>query len=1019
MPLPKQTMDLPLSVALDTKSDPKVARGLLAIKNGEMRSTGLVKKRRAFAPLGNRSANGGVTATDSVGYRPTESRFIQGYGLYSVGSRLLLAGRDELTQSSTMRQNLNNGDVISSYAPAIDKWTPQAAMVPCSTRVRRGGDPLDADRICVAVGGGYRVVVLRYGVGSYLFTPDSYYVFVIDDKTNDVIWKYALVTGAEVQGYFIDTNTGPQFLGFTGGRIIFWDTATPHIAPTELVPADGGSNVACCLSNDKKSVWCAFTGNAGFHVKVVQYGAGGAALLGPTSTVAATVFATAQCIFSNMRASGVEELIVCFQVQTTGAFGIARFLASNASIISESTADVATFPTANWANVTGTPITMVSAGALLDGSFIIGVETNTATVEDRLVKYVTYKFDATQVGGTSRNIQHFSLVSNMFTHNGRAYTLGIYDTALQSTLLLYSFHSIDAITAGLSDDLHVPQLVTKTLVGRGGDVRYTAVPSSNPKLCSFMQRPGTNTWVTGGQRLERIITNAQITSAVAIEFTLGDAPAAAVPFGKSGVLPGGVVENLDGGLAELNFHIYPENLTVADGGAGGPLQVGNYSYIVVAEWTDKNGQIHRSSTSVAKTLAVAIAAHKGSITVRTLFHTSVQKLQNPAVTIIVYRTELNGTAYYRCKSTTFRFTDAVNYAAILDDTMADATLISQERLYTDAGTLEPIAPPAGNIMAASSDRLFIVPFDDPTTVWYTKPKEEAYAPEFVDGQYVRIDNDGENTGLAILDGQQIVFKERAIYAFVGEGPNALGQGTFSTPRKLASDVGTIDFRSVLVYGNGVLFRSEAGWYILDRSLQTQPVGLPITKYNDFAVAAACVVASLQQVWIALKDTPTLLVFDYIHNQWYVQELDKNIVGMTNLNGLVHILYRDGTVAKYDITKAAEVALFLSTPWYKGGSLQGLQRVWWLHLLGDLDASFKVTIFYDYKDGTSDYQQVKTFPAKKGRKLVRIKPAKRKCIAFRLDIEQTGKLSLDIGLNALTVAFAPLGRLARLASAETK
>ena len=70
-------------------------------------------------------------------------------------------------------------------------------------------------------------------------------------------------------------------------------------------------------------------------------------------------------------------------------------------------------------------------------------------------------------------------------------------------------------------------------------------------------------------------------------------------------------------------------------------------------------------------------------------------------------------------------------------------------------------------MAARRDRVFAVPADDRTAVWYSKPLAEGVGIEFTDGYYVRSETGGDVTGLAVLDDKVLVFKKNQIRYFGG------------------------------------------------------------------------------------------------------------------------------------------------------------------------------------------------------------------------------------------------------------
>lgn len=1018
---PPQIVDLPLAVGLDTKSDPKVAQGLLAVRNAEVRQTGLIEKRRAFVPLSRDVNNGGFNAAVSgqTGFREEPSRFIEAYGLYANKSQLLLHGRDVL--SGNPLKDANTGDLFAAYDSNVDRWVPKYIHTPVSFSLSRSGETVNAIDSIVASGGGYRVFISTY---TDITATQVQLLTVVNEATGEIIWRATSASQKYAHGAFLFKAGIRKYVAYANDASAnlyryTWNPTTPETPPVVTANAFTDGHATDCLfdaapNSQSTALLLAYKRATSNDIIVRKVDADGTEL--ETALVVADTPKNALTIFPVI-AAGVEQYIVVCQDNAAGACRV--IVLSTALALIADTVPVAGYTTNNWSRVTGTQLNIVSGGAALDGAFVVGVTDENATITDRFSRFNTFVFAGTLLGGASKRIDHSILFGKMFTLNGRAYAPSLSYTLFQQTYFLYSLSTIEALDAGVSDDLDYPAICAKALNAR---VNATATGGIlNLSHLTDVQALGAGKFLMAGVRAERIDAEnlgfATVTGAsVALEFILGDAAPAAIEFGKGTILPGGTIAALDGGFQELGFHIYPENIIHTDDGIG-VLSAGLYSWTGYLEWVDRHGQLHRSALATPVTYTHG-ALSKSTITIELNLPASPVKYGSPWVTFRLYRTEANGSVYYEVATYRMNWVTAASPPAI-GDNIADTALIALEPLYTAGGVLEAYGAPAGSIMAADHNRLYLVPYDDPWAIWYTKPKEEAIAPEFVDGQFVRIESDGPNTGLVVIDGQKIIFKPRAIYAFSGDGPNALGQGEFTPPRKLASEVGCVDYRSIVLCSEGAIFRSEAGYYLLNRALQTLPIGLPVAKYAALPVAAALVVPALEQIWFVLKDQKTALVFDYIHKIWGTHELEKTAAGAAYANGVLYFAAKDGTVFRRDAAQAANVAFFMSTPWYKAQTLQGKQRVWWLHLLGNLAAAFKVTIFYDYEDGEDAYSQTIKFSAKAKRKMVRIKPAKKKCTTFRLDIEQTGKLSLDMGLNALSLAYAPIARLARLASAETK
>ena len=333
-------------------------------------------------------------------------------------------------------------------------------------------------------------------------------------------------------------------------------------------------------------------------------------------------------------------------------------------------------------------------------------------------------------------------------------------------------------------------------------------------------------------------------------------------------------------------------------------------------------------------------------------------------------------------------------------------MITNEILYTTGGVLESIAPPGAGIMTARRDRIFIVPYESPTIIWFSKPLELTIAAEFNDVLTYRIDEGGDITGLAIQDDNIVVFKQEVIYVFAGEGPNALGQGVFTPARKIATGIGCVDSNSVVTMKDGTFFKAKKGIYLLTRALEVAYIGAPVEGFGEARVRRALLVSTENQVRFILSTGKTL-VYDYYHKLW--STLHDEAVDAVVLDGAVRTLHTSGAV---DHPVAAQRFL-METQWLKE-KLQGLQRIWWLYLLGELEPKvrLKAELMYDY-DETVRQTEIVT------KSQMRIKPIQQKCQALKLRLTELPDSVGNIRFSSLglVVGIKP-DRLAKLPEART-
>ena len=120
--------------------------------------------------------------------------------------------------------------------------------------------------------------------------------------------------------------------------------------------------------------------------------------------------------------------------------------------------------------------------------------------------------------------------------------------------------------------------------------------------------PSGNTYLTCAYKQERIesikdndegdIEYEVLAATVGVSVTFGGNALDRCELGPTKtVCGGGYVGDFDGRFAELNFHLFPEEIET-DSVAGGNFPAGgDFNYRVHYEWVDHKGQIHRSAVS--------------------------------------------------------------------------------------------------------------------------------------------------------------------------------------------------------------------------------------------------------------------------------------------------------------------------------------------------------------------------------------------------------------------------------------
>lgn len=387
---------------------------------------------------------------------------------------------------------------------------------------------------------------------------------------------------------------------------------------------------------------------------------------------------------------------------------------------------------------------------------------------------------------------------------------------------------------------------------------------------------------------------------------------------------------------------------------GGSLPDGDYAYLACYRWTDNNGKDHRSSptlTPLTVTLAGGGSTQQISVRVPTLRITDKSN-----VVLELYRTEDAGTTYYKVTNDLSPvFNDkTVDYVDI-QDTIADATLISRELLYTTGGVLENIAAPACYQVAAYGNSRLAVVGEDSSRIFFSKEMGEGRPIEFTDAIYRDIDPvGGPVTAIRGMAEKLIVGTKGALYYISGAGPNNLGeQDTMNDAEEITTDTGITSPDSVVITATGMFFKSLKGIWRLDGGLGLSYLGARAEEFNDALVTSAEVVGSLNQIRFTLSEDRAL-VYNYNLDKWATFE-NHGARSAIVIENEYYYLREDGALYKENLTSFSDagspIKMRIETGWLSLAEVQGFQRAYHVLLLGQFKSLHKlrVKIAYDFKD----------------------------------------------------------------------
>lgn len=181
-----------------------------------------------------------------------------------------------------------------------------------------------------------------------------------------------------------------------------------------------------------------------------------------------------------------------------------------------------------------------------------------------------------------------------------------------------------------------------------------------------------------------------------------------------------------------------------------------------------------------------------------LVNAANQNYPTADLNVDIYRTQNNGTVYYKAGS-------VINGTTTFSDDVMDALLVDNEELYTNGGVVENDLPPIaahihildGNMFYAVGNTVYVSVNSDPDSVPAT------FSEEF----------DEDVVGVSSTRSTVVAFTRTTVSRLVG-GFDELGQG-FLRHEVIFDKTGCISAQSIVKADNGVFFAGNDGFYYTD------------------------------------------------------------------------------------------------------------------------------------------------------------------------------------------------------------
>lgn len=999
MALQDTVIPVDFGAGLDSKTDPKkvVAGKFLMVQNGVYTSLSRVQKRNGYSALPAAIAGGGSLISPTLlksynselltadqgqlfSYSPSQSRWAPRGNYTSVDlartsvdqehpcsgyADTAIAGNYAVYCWTTV----TNGSVLSStYGSVVDLQTGTVVLGPVLLATANSTGAVYAPR-CVALAGSTLAVI-------YVGSSNHLVIRTLSTTAGAIAFsaETTLTTLNTVYTAFdvVQTSTGAAVAGITptGTYVATLSSSGAVTHSTTTTDSQAIYPIHIALNSGDNTLWVyylRFTGTAG-NIMYSVYSSTLTSVLAPTvgPSTASPYYVT------NMAA------VTTGSTQQTLYYGY--YTSAGATI------DATSQATFNEAGAVGTPT--LTANGVMPYSRIFQAPTSSATHN-----YAVFVYRGATNGHLSGN--YVGLQTTYFLVDLTASTTG-------SPCVVGRFASAAAFSQATLGVGSTGVIATTPNVPVVGSTAYLACGVATQSFQSDSNF--TSQWST-----------RSLTGIFSYSFNFQSPNAySASKAGPCLILSGACPSHYDGqNCTEWGFHLFPE-ITVTGTGTTGLMGAGTYSYIAIFQWTDAQGNLHQSAPSSAVSATVSA---NGSVNLSV----SAAYLSNkPGVTVAIYRTTNGGSIYYLVTDPVFLLSASATTATTVSygDGMSDSTLIGDPQAYSYPGSavLNNSAPAPFTLAAAHNNRLWFISSED-GTLWYTKTIQAAVglSPTFLLTAQIDAKGGGSTTALAEMDDKLVGWKGQTLYYMAGDGGSDTGAGgNLSAPTFIPAAVGCTAPKSVVLTPKGLIFQSQSGLYLLDRSLGVHYAdsfftGAAVEAFNSQTYTDARIVPNTSQIRI-LTSSGFTIVYDYLFDKWGTF---TNHAGYSSdiWNGSYVYLRTDGTIyqesASTFLDNGTAYSLRAQTSWLALSSVQNFQRVKILELLGDYAGGsghgVQVSLAYDFSSSFSS-PVAYSFTGSSGPFQYRQFPAQQKCDAISLLIEEvtTGASGEYIDLTNLSM-----------------
>ncbi len=890
----------------------------------------------------------------------TQGRLTKRNGFGKISS---VVGADYLT---TLNGNLTAiGSTLQAYSAGNESWVTKGNLNPITLSTLPVGRSAINQIQCDSVISANNLVCTVYTERNN--STSNYYYNIRDSNTGQAVVNPTLIPAGS------GAITGSPRVFLLGGFfiIVFTNTltATPHLqyvaistsSPTTVTaPAD----IAATYAPSSTVAWDGVVYGTQLFI-AYNTTSGGQAI--DFVTLNQQLLLSAATTFVN--ASWAATMMsVCVDTSQNSAVIYASFYSSGSStgyvLAVDSTLAKRMSPTQIISSGTVNNITCAAQNGVVTTLY----EVNNAYSYDSSIKSdfidkvaVTLPLTVTTgtVGSTTTILRSVGLASKSFIYNSVIYTLVTYQSVFQNTYFLidslgniYSRFAYE--NGGGYLTLGLPQA---QVIGSTANIAYL-YKDLIETLNTTQNANG-----SGAPNVSNVYSQTGV-NLVGLDFTTATQNASEI--GSSLNITGGMLWSYDGQtVSEQGFHLFPDSIECTWSTTGGSIHAqpdgatntNAYYYQVTYEWTDANGNINRSASSVPVSVTTTGSGTAGSITVNVPYLRLTYKSN---VKIVIYRWSVANQEYYQVTSITaptlnVTTSDSIAYV----DTLADSSIIGNNIIYTTGGVIEDIAGPAAVATALFDDRLWLIDAEDRNLLWFSKQVIEGTPVEMSDLSTFYVapstgaqGSTGPLTCIFPMDDKLILFKQDAVYYINGSGPdNTDSNNQYSQPIFITSSVGCANQNSIVLIPGGLMFQSDKGIWLIGRDLSTNYIGAPVEAFNSVSANSAVNIPATTQVRFTL-DTGVQLMYDYFFDKWGTFS-GASAISSTLYQSLHTLLRGDGAVLQETpgtYLDAGEPTLMsFLTSWLNLAGLQGYQMAYEYFLLGEYLSPhiLRMGVAYDY------------------------------------------------------------------------